>query len=234
MPLLISVLGVPPILAVGSDAVVNFITRIGAGALHWHQGNVNLRMAFNLACGSIPGAVLGVMLLARIRALYGSGVNDFLRITIAILLIVIPITYLLRARLPGNQSDFQAAPQSKFSFGVLGIGFVAGIMVGSTSIGSGSVILLLLLVLYRYSPSTMVGTDIIHGILLAGLTGALQFRMGNVDPKLAAILIGAIPGSLLGAYATRYLPAQHFKTMLCTILVVVGERMLWISMPHAN
>ena len=80
LPLLISVLGVPPILAVGSDAVINCITKIGAGGLHWRQGNVNWRLVLGLAYGSIPGAILGVLILARVRVAYGNGVNDFLRL----------------------------------------------------------------------------------------------------------------------------------------------------------
>jgi uncharacterized membrane protein YfcA len=192
MPLLISVLGVPPMMAVGSDAVIRSITKVGAGALHLRQGNISLRKDFNLDCGSTPEAVLGVMLLARVRAF-------------------------------------------EFSFGTLCIGILAGIMAGITSIGSGSLILLLPLVLCRYSPSVMVGTDIIHGMLLAGLAGPLQFRMGNLDPKLTiSNLVGSIPEGLLGTCATKYLPAQRFKTMLCTILVVAGARMLWTAIPHAN
>src|SRR5271169_3968016 len=65
LPLLISVLGVPPIIAVGSDAVINCITKIGAGGLHWRQGNVNWHLVLSLAYGSIPGAVVGVLILAR-------------------------------------------------------------------------------------------------------------------------------------------------------------------------
>jgi uncharacterized membrane protein YfcA len=94
---------------------------------------------------------------------------------------------------------------------------------------------MLLLVFYGYAPAVMVGTDIIHAILLAGLTGLLQFGFGNVDMVLVAcVLIGSIPGGLLGAYLTKYLPSDRFKQMLCTILVVVGARMLWVSVPHAN
>lgn len=235
LPLLISVLGVPPIIAVGSDAVINCITKIGAGALHWRRGNVSWRLALSLAYGSIPGAILGVTLLARIRGAYGSGVNDFLKVAIGILLIVIPISYLLKRSPAASLPSLEDIRRSKYSFGVSLIGFFAGILVGITSIGSGSVILMLLLVFYGYTPAVMVGTDIIHAILLAGLTGLLQFGFGNVDMVLVAcVLIGSIPGGLLGAYLTKYLPSHRFKQMLCTILVVVGARMLWVSVPHAN
>jgi uncharacterized protein len=94
---------------------------------------------------------------------------------------------------------------------------------------------MLLLVFYRYVPLILVGTDIVHAILLAGITGLLQFGFGNVDLVLvASVLIGSIPGGLLGAYLTKYLPSQRFKQTLCSVLVLVGARMLWMSVPHAK
>ena len=234
LPLLISVLGIPPIIAVGSDAAINCITKIGAGALHWRRGNVSWRLAFSLALGSIPGAVLGVTLLARIRAIYGDGVNDFLKVIIAILLIVIPIGYYTKKRPADLSPSLEAMRNPRYHFGVTLIGFFAGILVGITSIGSGSVILMLLLVFYGFAPNVMVGTDIAHAVFLAGLTGVLQFRLGNVNLSLVAcVILGSIPGGLLGAYLTKYLPARRFRQMLCTVLVAVGIRMLWVSISHA-
>ncbi len=234
LPLLISVLGIPPIIAVGSDAVINCVTKIGAGALHWRQGNVSWRLVFSLAYGSIPGAICGVLLLTRIRATYGSGVNDFLKIAIGVLLIVIPLAYLFKRSPLGLEAGIVAIQSANYRLGITAIGFVAGVLVGITSIGSGSVILLLLLVFYGFLPSLMVGTDIVHAVLLAGITGLLQFSFGNVDMVVVAcVLLGSIPGGLLGAYLTRYLPSHRFKQLLCTILVVVGARMLWVSMAHA-
>src|SRR5271165_61304 len=94
LPLLISILGVPPIIAVGSDAVVNCVTKMGAGLIHWRRGNVRWQLVSALALGSIPGAGLGLTFLTLLRASRGNGVNDFLKILIAALLIVIPIGYL--------------------------------------------------------------------------------------------------------------------------------------------
>jgi uncharacterized membrane protein YfcA len=232
LPLLISILGVPPVIAVGSDAVINSITKIGAGALHWRRGNVSWPLTLNLAYGSIPGAALGVLFLARIRAVYGNRVNDVLKVAIAILLIVIPIAYMFIDP-PSPSYVNSKSISNKHRLGVTLIGFAAGILVGVTSIGSGSIILLLLLVFYGYAPVVMVGTDIVHAVLLAGITGFLQWGLGNVDPVLVTtVLIGSIPGGLLGAYLTKYLPSLLFKRTLCSFLVIVGARMLWMSIPH--
>lgn len=235
LPLLISVLGVPPIIAVGSDALINCITKVGAGLLHWRQGNVSWPLVSALAYGSIPGAIVGVLFLRHLRTVYGSGVNDFLKMVIGLLLVIIPVAYLLKRGPAPSRASADAIHHAKYHVGITIIGFIAGILVGVTSIGSGSVILMLLMVFYGFLPSLMVGTDIVHAVFLAGLTGLLQLGFGNVDLVLVGcVLLGSIPGGLLGAYLTRYLPAHRFRQMLCTILVVVGARMLWVSVAHAN
>lgn len=235
LPLLISVLGVPPIIAVGSDAVINCITKIGAGSLHWRQGNVSWPLVLNLAYGSIPGAVIGVTVLAWVRASHGNGVNDFLRAVIGALLLLIPIGYLVKLRSSQPEFSFSALHEKKFRRGVTLIGFVAGLLVGVTSIGSGSVILMLLMVIYGFPPAMMVGTDVVHAVLLAALTGSLQFRLGNVNLNLVLwVLVGSVPGGILGAYLTNHVPSARLKQILCTLLMAVGARMLWGALPHAN
>jgi hypothetical protein len=235
LPLLISVLGVPPIIAVGSDSVINCITKIGAGSLHWRQGNVSWPLVLNLAYGSIPGAIIGVTVLAAIRTSYGNAVNDFLRGVIGVLLVIIPIGYLVKLRASQPEVSFATLHEKKFRPGVLLIGFVAGILVGVTSIGSGSVILMLLMVIYGFAPAMMVGTDIVHAVLLAGLTGVLQFRLGNVNMALVlTVLIGSVPGGILGAYLTNHVPSGRLKQILCTLLMLVGARMLWGALTHAT
>src|ERR1700726_1925650 len=91
LPILIFGLGIPPIIAVGSDAAFSALTKLGAGFLHWHQRTVNWRLVRFLAVGSIPGAFGGVLLLARLRAVYGNGVNDILKVVIGALLVFIPL-----------------------------------------------------------------------------------------------------------------------------------------------
>ena len=92
---------------------------------------------------------------------------------------------------------------------------------------------MLLFVFYGYAPAVLVGTDIVHAVVLAGITGLLQFRMNNVDTMLvASVLLGSIPGGLLGAHLTKYLPSRRFRLLLCCVLPVVGGRMLWVSFSH--
>src|SRR5947209_546058 len=90
LPILIFGLRVPPIMAVGSDALFNFFTKIPAGLLHLRKGTVRRKVVIALATGSVPGSIMGVAALTHIRALYGDGVNSFIKMAVGVLLIVIP------------------------------------------------------------------------------------------------------------------------------------------------
>jgi uncharacterized protein len=95
-------------------------------------------------------------------------------------------------------------------------------------VGSGSIIMMMLLLFYSFSPRVMVGTDIVHAVILTGVTSLLHFRLGNIDPYLVgSLLIGSIPGGLLGSQLSTRLPVLWLRRLLCTVLLATGARMLW-------
>jgi uncharacterized membrane protein YfcA len=97
-----------------------------------------------------------------------------------------------------------------------------------TSVGSGSIIMMLLLLFYSYPPKVMVGTDIVHAVVLTGVTSVMHWRIGNVDPALvASLLIGSIPGGLLGSHLSTRVPVLWLRRILCAVLLATGARMLW-------
>jgi len=218
LPVLIYGLGVPAIVAVGSDAVFNFFTKIPAGLLHLSKGTVRRKVVVALAIGSVPGSICGVALLTHIRTLYGNGVNDFIKIAIGILLIAIPSLLLFQKRI--EESVAHRPPTLKSFMGMSVIGLVAGFLVGMTSVGSGSIIMMLLLL--------NVGTDVVHAVVLTGVTGLLHWRLGNVNWGLVgSLLIGSIPGGLLGSHLSTRVPMPWLRRILCTLLLLTGARMLW-------
>jgi len=225
LPVLIFGLGVPAIVAVGSDAVFNFFTKIPASILHLKKGTVRRKVVIALACGSIPGSYAGVQLLVHIRHLYGDGVNSFIKSAVGVLLIIIPLLLLLQTRI--EESVANRPPSMKGFAGMALIGLVAGFLVGMTSVGSGSIIMMLLLLFYSFPPKVNVGTDIVHAVILTGMTGLLHFRLGNVDPGLVvSLLIGSIPGGLLGSHLATRVPMLWLRRILCTLLLLTGARML--------
>ncbi len=226
LPVLIFVLKIPPIIAVGSDALFNFVTKIGSSWVHLNKGTVRRKVVVALATGSIPGSILGVSLLGHLRSAYGTGVNTFITTAVGVLLICIPILMLFQNRIEEHISH--RTPTLQSFLGMSAIGLLAGFLVGMTSVGSGSIIMMLLLLFYSFSPKVMVGTDIVHAVILTGVTSLLHFRMGNIDLSLVGpLLIGSIPGGLFGSHMSTRLPVPWLRRLLCTVLLATGARMLW-------
>jgi uncharacterized membrane protein YfcA len=226
LPLLIFGLRVPAIIAVGSDAAFNFLTKIPSSIVHLQKGTVRRKVVLALAAGSVPGSILGVRYLQHLRDLYGVGVNDFIKGAIGILLILVSTLLLLQRRIEAQVANRR--PTAKSFLGMAVIGLVAGFLVGMTSVGSGSIIMMLLLLFYSYPPKVMVGTDIAHAVILTGCTSLLHFRLGNVDPSLVGyLLIGSIPGGLIGSYLSTRMPVLWLRRILCVVLLTTGARMLW-------
>jgi hypothetical protein len=226
LPVLIFGLRVPPIVAVGSDALFNFFTKIPASLMHLRKGTVRRKVVLALATGSIPGSIAGVSFLTHLRHVYGDGVNDFIKTAIGVLLIIIPTLLLLQRRIEERVTNRR--PTMKSFVGMSFIGLIAGFLVGMTSVGSGSIIMMLLLLFYSFPPKVNVGTDIVHAVVMTGVTGFLHFKLGNVDPRLVvSLLIGSIPGGLLGSYLSTRVPVLWLRRLLCTLLLVTGARMLW-------
>ena len=226
LPILIFGLKVPPIIAVGSDALFNFVTKIGSSWVHLRKGTVRRKVVAALAGGSIPGSILGVTFLTYLRHIYGTGVNDFIKSAVGLLLVCIPTFLLFQVQIEEHVAN---RPPTKKSFlGVSVIGLLAGFLVGMTSVGSGSIIMMLLLLFYSFPPKVMVGTDIVHAVLLTGVTSLMHWRLGNVDTTLvASLLIGSIPGGLLGSHLSTRVPVPWLRRILCAVLLATGARMLW-------
>lgn len=226
LPVLIFGLGYKPIIAVGSDALFNFFTKIPAGLMHFKKGTVRRKVVIALAAGSIPGSIAGVNLLVYIRHLHGDGVNHFIKTAVGVLLIVVPTLLLLQRQIEERVTN--RPPTMKGFAGMVVIGAVAGLLVGMTSVGSGSIIMMLLLLFYSFPPKVNVGTDIVHAVLLTGVTGALHYHFGNVDSRLVlSLLIGSIPGGLLGSHFATRVPMLWLRRILCFLLLITGARMLW-------
>jgi uncharacterized membrane protein YfcA len=228
LPMLIFGLRVPAIIAVGSDAAFNFLTKIPSSAVHLSKGTVLRKVVIALAVGSVPGSILGVRYLQHLQALHGAGVNEFIKSAVGVLLILVSSLLLLQRRI--EQEVANRPPTAKSFTGMALIGLVAGFLVGMTSVGSGSVIMMLLLLFYSYPPKVMVGTDIVHAVVLTGVTSLLHFRLGNVNTSLVGyLLIGSIPGGLAGSYLSTRVPVLWLRRLLCAILLTTGARMLWAA-----
>ena len=226
LPILIFGLHVPAMRAVGSDALFNFFTKIGASIVHLRKGTVRRKVVLALIIGSAPGSYLGVSLLHHLRQLHGDGVNHFITVAVGVLLICIPTFLFFQKKIEDRAA---AKPPTMKSFAWMSlIGLIAGFLVGITSVGSGSIVMMMLLLFYSFQPKVMVGTDIVHALLLTGVTSFLHFKINNnIDVHLVgALLIGSVPGGLLGSYLSTRVPVPWLRRILCAVLLATGARML--------
>jgi uncharacterized protein len=231
LPLLVAALKIHPIVAVGSDLIFQFFTKLWASTFNWKRENLDRRLTLALLTGSVPGALIGIGLLKALRHFYGGhGVNEFLRVAVGVLLVVISIFTLvmdrIRAHIPAPSAPTLSPSQDSFSKASM-VGLLGGFLVGLTSIGSGSVIILLLFLFYHRPAAVMVGTDIFHAMILSALLGLIHLQMGTVDLRLVGLLLsGAVVGVPLGSKLATLIPSLWLRRAVLLMLIPIGIKLL--------
>jgi uncharacterized protein len=109
----------------------------------------------------------------------------------------------------------------------IAIGAGTGLIIGLTSVGSGTLLAMFLILFYPLAPRRIVGTDVFHATLLLGVTGLAQLRFGNVDLwMVASLLIGSVPGVIAGSHLTIRTPTRLLRVCLAAVLLLSGVAML--------
>ena len=222
-PLLIIFAGVPPVVAIGTDLAYGAITKTVGGWRHLKQGTVDLGVSKWLAVGSVPGSLLGVIAVNHLHDRYGSGFDDTLLYAIAGALMIVAATVLCRALFMPHlleRERYAVALSTGVRAGAAGLGFVLGGLVGMTSVGSGALIGLALILVFRLTPHRVVGTDVFHAAVLLWSAGLAHWVTGNVDLLLMAnILIGSLPGVWFGTTLITKVPAHGLRPALGCVLL---------------
>jgi uncharacterized membrane protein YfcA len=225
-PLLILFFGVSPTTAIGTDILYSAITKTVGGWRHLRLGTVNLGLVFWLAAGSVPAAVFGVQLIAVLQNRIGQEKLDSLVYAVlgGTLLMVGIITLaraLILARTIQERDDFKIEHRHKVA-AVL-IGASTGFVIGITSAGSGTVIAVLLIAVFRLTPKHVVGTDVFHAAIVLWAAGIAHFSHGNVDLGLAGnILLGSVPGVVIGTAMMSRVPQDSIRIGLGLVLIASG------------
>ncbi len=220
-PLLILVVGVKPVVAIGTDLFYGAVTKTVGGWRHLRQGTVDLGVSGWMALGSVPGSLLGVLALNVLQAGYGDAYESVLLGFVAAALLVVSLAILGRAvfmRVFAESEAVELTPRLKTS-AVL-IGLTLGALIGLTSVGSGALIGLALILVFRLTPHRVVGTDVFHAALLLWTAALAHLAAGNVDLALAGtLLVGSIPGVWLGAALLPLVPAAGLRPALGCVLL---------------
>jgi uncharacterized protein len=231
-PIMMLIFGIAPATAVGTDLWFAGITKIFGAAVHRKKGTIDYQIMRRMFMGSIPAACLTLLWL------YESGASQVksgaMVKTLGVTLILTSMAALFRQRFRQIGEKIRGSKPVPFKAMQPALTVVAGVILGFlvtfTSIGSGALGAVMLLYLYprRLTPSTLVGTDIVHAIPLTFLAGTGHLLMGNVNfGLLGNLLLGSIPGIVLGSMVAVYAPERITRTGIAIVLALVGLKMLW-------
>jgi uncharacterized membrane protein YfcA len=217
-PALVLVLGVPVRLAIGSDVLIAAIIKLVGSGFYVARGAVHWETVRRLAYGSVPGALLGLLLLALIPV---DRIDHLLQQAVGATLVLVGLVSVFHLTRPAR-----VAGSMPTAGRTTAVGFVIGLLVSTTSIGSGSLLLAAFVLWFPFAPATMVGTDLVHALILSSVAASGHFFAGRVDLALSAnVLAGAIPGVIMGANLAAFMPQRALRGCLAAILTAIGLRL---------
>jgi uncharacterized protein len=235
-PLLLIFIGTNPVVAVGTDIAYGAVTKTLGGWRHWRNGSVDVGVSKWLAFGSVPGSVLGVLLISYLHHHHADAFDTTLLWIVAGTLAVTAMITLARALfMPAlvarERHTVKLGPRGRTA--AVALGATLGFILGVTSVGSGALIGLALILVFRLTPHRVVGTDVFHAAVLLWAAGLAQLFVGNIDFGLmGTILIGSLPGVLIGEHLSRRIPAAALRPALGCVML--GSALGVMSKAGAN
>ncbi len=227
-------LGVPAGAAVANDLVAASVNKSVGAAVHWRHGKPNMRLAGLLIVASVPTAFAGAFI---VKAVGGGGEesDNFLIYAIGVALLFTAATYALRMYLQlrhvtsGNTIS-EADPELRV-IPTLIVGALGGLLVGITSVGSGSLIMVALLLLYpTLSALKLVGTDLVQAVPLVLSAAISHVLVTGVDwSVLIPLIVGGTPGTFLGARLANWVSQSVIRRGIVIVLTLTGLKMLGVS-----
>jgi len=229
-PILILLFGFDAKVAVGTDILHGAVFKSFGAARHRMLGTVHARLALWMLLGSGPMSLVGVEIASRI----GNGASDAMARVVGAALILGGLGYLAKTFLHGKtMSDDPFLLRRRDRAIAVAIGAVCGFVVGLTSVGSGTFFGLAMLLVYPLTAQKIVGTDVAHAAALLWIAGASHLAHGNVDlHAMAWLLVGSIPGVLLGSNMSIRIPDRSLRMAFAVVLILSGIKI--VGVPYAS
>jgi len=228
-PVLVIFFHVNPTAAISSDVLASVVLKPIGGGVHARRGTVNWNLVRWLAIGSVPAAFAGAYVISRVT---GAGSEDTVKHILGWVLLVAAAGMLVktiaqtrRRTLPtGERMDSRLVRPIPTMF----IGIIGGFAVGLTSVGSGSLIIVMLMFLYpKLSGREMVGTDLVQAIPLVASAALGHIIFGNLQFGLTtSVLVGAIPGVYVGARISASAPDRFIRPALIAVLTISSLKLI--------
>src|SRR6266568_1389187 len=246
-PIMILFFRIPPVWAVGTDIAYSTVTKAVGSIVHIRQKNVNFKVALWLACGSVPATLLSVSLVQYLRKHYVDFINNFILHTIGFTLLLVAMLLIVKpfimrrierknleaqkqAALRGETATTSPSKWEKLYRPLLTIfvGAFVGFLVGLTSVGSGTLIIVSMAFLFpRLTSKELVGTDVFQAFMLLAAGAITYLVAGTINWTLVGLLlIGSIPGVFMGSKLSKYIPDRYMRPVLATVLALSGWKLI--------
>jgi hypothetical protein len=238
-PVLVFFFGVDALTAISSDLVISLFMKPFGGIVHLVRRTVDLRLVGLLMIGSVPAAFLGAVLTSLLP---DGSVQSVLLVLLGATLLIAAAGLIVRAWMQMTRTHSPlgegAAPMGRPAVrlrpaSTIALGAGAGLMVGLTSVGAGSIVIVALLLLHpALKASQLVGTDLVQAVPLVAAAALGHALFGSVDLGVAgSVLIGAIPGVIIGAWLSSRAPGGIIRRVLAVLLVASGLKLLGVPTP---
>jgi hypothetical protein len=226
-PILILLFGIHPATAVGTDLLYAAATKTGGSLVHGWARSIHWGVVALLACGSLPASILTLTVLWRLN-LNGEVTRSLINLVLCGALFLTALSLIFRNAIMNRyrQRLDRVSPANTSLITVL-VGAVLGVLVSISSVGAGAVGVTALLLLYPRLPMVrIIGSDIAHAVPLTLVAGGGHWLAGAVDWHLmGSLLVGSLPGIVIGSYSAIRVPETALRLVLATTLIVVATKL---------
>ncbi len=235
-PVLILLFGMPPAVAVGTDLLHAAVTKTAGSLVNGFNQTIDWRVVRRLATGSIPMTIVTMSVLSALD-INSAAARELINAVLTFALIVTAVTLLFRdriVRLSAGRLDV-LTPRQAAVLTVI-VGGVLGTIVSISSVGAGAIGVICLVLLYPKLPTArIVGSDIAHAVPLTLVAGIGHWFLGSVDLQVVMFLIlGSVPGILVGSYAALRIPEFALRIVLAAALLVVATKLSFGLLPSSS
>jgi uncharacterized protein len=233
-PILIFLFNFNPAVAIGTDILHGAVFKSFGAVRHRRLGTVRARLGLWMLLGSAPLSLAGVWLATYLTGKYGDSVDSVQGKVLGITLLVGGLAFLAKALMRGAGTATGLGRLTiRDRVAAVAIGVVGGFVVGLTSVGSGTLFGLAMLLTFPLAAKSIVGTDIFHAAALLWVAGFGHLVAGNVElGAIAWLLVGSIPGVLIGSQVSVGLPERALRFALAAALGLSGLKLL--DVPYAD
>lgn len=228
-PLLILLFGVSPAAAVGTDLLYAAATKTAGTAIHGFIGTVQWRIVGRLAAGSVPLTVLTLFALSRLD-LASAATYHLITVVLGCALFASAFVLIFRSHILAKYGAlFAALDARRIAWLTVATGATLGILVPISSVGAGALGATALMLFYPRLPATrIVGSDIAHAVPLTLIAGIGHWFLGSIHwHLLGALLLGSLPGIMVGSYAATRVPDMALRLVLAATLIIASGRLIF-------